>query len=86
MVTLAQLSEGIWTGDWIDLGNRVMAERSVRAGGPTILSVARQYRRKNTRSLLRAFAGLLPTHPDAELRIVGEGPELPALRSLAGEL
>ncbi|MCL7977990.1 MAG: glycosyltransferase family 4 protein [marine benthic group bacterium] len=78
--------EGIRAEKWIDLGNRAMAGRADRTGGPVILSVARQYRRKNTRSLLRAFAGLLGTHPGAELMIVGEGPELPALRSLAGAL
>ncbi len=77
------VAEGIRAENWIGLGNRALAERAERTGGPVILSVARQYRRKNTRSLLQAFAGVLRTHPQAELRIVGEGPELPTLRSLA---
>jgi glycosyltransferase involved in cell wall biosynthesis len=78
--------EGIWTEKWAGLGERALNERAERNRGPVVLSVARQYRRKNTRSLLRAFAGLRGTHPGASLRIVGEGPELPALRSLAGQL
>lgn len=53
---------------------------------PTILSVARQYRRKDTPTLLRAFARVLAELPEARLRIVGEGPRLPAARRLAGRL
>jgi glycosyltransferase involved in cell wall biosynthesis len=47
-----------------------------RAGGPIILSVARQYRRKNTIALLRAMPAIRATVGDARLRIVGGGPEL----------
>lgn len=54
--------------------------------GPVILSVARQYRRKNTADLLRAMPGVLTHHPDARLRVVGGGPELPALRRLQRDL
>jgi len=53
---------------------------------PTILSVARQYPRKNTRTLLRALPHVLSTLSDARLRIVGGGPELPALRRQARRL
>ncbi|MEJ2338431.1 MAG: glycosyltransferase family 4 protein [Gemmatimonadales bacterium] len=50
------------------------------AAGPVILSVARQYRRKNTSALLRAMPTILAAVPNARLRIVGGGPELRRLR------
>jgi len=78
--------EGIHISRWSGLAGRASELRRGRSGGPVVLSVARQYRRKNTRSLLRAFARLLEGHPGSRLRIVGEGPELPALKALAGEL
>ena len=53
---------------------------------PTLLSVARQYPRKDTATLLRAMVLLRDEIPDAHLRIVGDGPELGNLASLAGEL
>jgi len=40
---------------------------------------------KDLKTLLAAFAKVRPLHPDARLVIVGSGPELPALQSLAGE-
>ena len=49
------------------------------AAGPVILSVARQYRRKNTAALLRAMPAIRAAVPSARLRIVGGGPELPRL-------
>ena len=52
---------------------------SADAAGPVILSVARQYRRKNTSALLRAMPTILAAVPNARLRIVGGGPELPRL-------
>jgi glycosyltransferase involved in cell wall biosynthesis len=51
-----------------------------------ILSVARQYPRKNTGALVRAFARLRRSVPGARLRVVGGGPRLPALRELAADL
>lgn len=53
---------------------------------PTVLSVARQYRRKNTRALLDALPRVIEAVPDARCRIVGGGPELPALRDRARSL
>ncbi len=49
---------------------------SADAAGPVILSVARQYRRKNTSALLRAMPSIRAAVPNARLRIVGGGPEL----------
>lgn len=53
---------------------------------PRILSVARQYPRKNTVTLLQAMVEVRERVPGAECRIVGAGPELDRLRSLAGRL
>ena len=49
----------------------------------TVLSVARQYRRKNTASLVRAVARLVRRGLPVRLRVVGGGPELERLRGLA---
>ncbi|MDH3298339.1 MAG: glycosyltransferase family 4 protein [Gemmatimonadota bacterium] len=53
---------------------------------PTVLSVARQYRRKDTASLIRAVPGLLAAVPRVRVRIVGDGPELRRIRRLVGSL
>lgn len=53
---------------------------------PTILSVARQYPRKNTRALIAALPRIRARIPQARLRIVGGGPELPTLRALVRRL
>jgi len=55
-------------------------------GPPTILSVARQYPRKNTRTLIAALPLVRRRLPDARLRVVGGGPELPALKRRAADL
>lgn len=66
---------------------RAAAAREGRPGPwPVVLSVARQYRRKDTPTLLRAFADVLDRVPAARLRIVGDGPELPAARRLCARL
>jgi glycosyltransferase involved in cell wall biosynthesis len=48
-----------------------------------VLSVGRLAREKAQRGLLEAFASVLEQGVDAELRIVGDGPERDALRKLA---
>jgi len=53
---------------------------------PTILTVARQYPRKDTRTLLDAMPRVLADIPTARLRVVGGGPELEALRAHADGL
>ena len=53
---------------------------------PTILSVAHQYPRKDTASLLRALPLVRRAIPAVRLEIIGGGPELPRLRALAGAL
>jgi len=77
---VAVVPEGIDPASW----GRI--EPGGQAGPPTILSVARQYPRKNTRTLLLAMPAVRRAVPGARLRIVGGGPELPALRRLAARL
>ena len=74
--------EAVDPGPW----DRLRQNPPLRPQRPTILSVARQYRRKDTCSLLRAVALLRTQIPDLHLRVIGGGPELPRLRRLAGEL
>ena len=57
-----------------------------REPASVVLSVARQYRRKDTPTLLRAFERVAERVPEARLRIVGDGPELRAGRALAAKL
>lgn len=70
--------EGIDVSAWMGLTD---SAREARAHAPTVLSVGRQYPRKNTATLLDAFARVRVTLPRARLRIVGGGPELPRLRA-----
>lgn len=54
---------------------------SVGRSGQTFLCVARFTRQKNHRLLISAMARLTRTHPNARLRLVGEGIEGAALRA-----
>jgi glycosyltransferase involved in cell wall biosynthesis len=79
--------EGIDLEGWHDALRQSAAGASEgRRAAPTVLTVARQYPRKDTRSLLEALPAVLASMPDARLRIVGGGPELPALKRRAAEL
>jgi glycosyltransferase involved in cell wall biosynthesis len=73
--------EGLDLSRWPDPGPRSRA-----SGEAVILSVARQYRRKDTRTLLEALPAVLRKIPGVRLRILGGGPELPALRARARAL
>ena len=63
-------------------------QRASRPEGasPTIVSVARQYRRKNTAVLVRAMVKVREAVPEVRLTVVGDGPELSRLRTLAESL
>jgi len=75
--------EGIDVEAWTGLpGERPARDPST----PTIVSVARQYRRKNTAVLIRAIPAVRQRVPGARLRVVGDGPELPRLRALVRAL
>jgi glycosyltransferase involved in cell wall biosynthesis len=60
--------------------------RSAGSGSPTIISVGRLSPEKGQTGLLRAFARVRVKHPDAVLRLVGDGPDRDALERLASEL
>lgn len=70
----------------VRLLDRLAADPPPHVHRPTILSVARQYRRKDTPTLLRAVARVRDELPDVHLRIIGGGPELPRLRTLTRKL
>lgn len=62
-------------------GNGSGSKESLTASaGPVILSVPRQYRRKNTIALLRAMPFVRSVVPGATLRVIGSGPELARLQ------
>jgi glycosyltransferase involved in cell wall biosynthesis len=52
----------------------------------TVLHVGRLIKWKKVDLLIRAHAELVKKHSDAELRIIGDGPEMNALKKLAVEL
>ena len=54
-------------------------------GSPTIICVGRLSPEKGQTGLLRAFARLRSKHPDAVLRLVGDGPDRDALERLASD-
>jgi len=72
--------------DLVDWRRRFTEAAGARAARPTVLSVARMYPRKRLGDLLRAAAVLRQRIPDAQVRIVGEGPESARLRALHREL
>lgn len=83
----AVVPEGLRWADWEVPPTEVEGTEPRRAPGEAVvLSVARQYPRKDTATLLAAFPAVLDAHPRTRLRIVGGGPELPALRARARAL
>ncbi|MEX2530407.1 MAG: glycosyltransferase family 4 protein [Gemmatimonadota bacterium] len=80
--SIGVVPEPIRLEHWDALRERIPSH----AGPPTILSVARQYPRKDTATLLRAMAVLRREMPEARLRVIGGGPELGRLRTLARKL
>ncbi|WP_276258071.1 glycosyltransferase [Haloglomus litoreum] len=54
--------------------------------GPVVGTVGRLVERKGHHDLLDAWPAVLAAHPDAELVLVGDGPERDALRTHAGRL
>ena len=57
-----------------------------RAPGKRVVFVGRLAAVKGVLVLLRAFARVLKTHPDAHLTLVGDGPERARIEALASEL
>ena len=80
---LAIVPEPIDLADW---RRRFADAARPRAARPTILSVARMYPRKRLEDLLHAAAILRARISDAQIRIVGEGPESARLHLLHQKL
>ncbi len=80
---LAIVPECIDLSVWREMRCQVLLRSDPR---PTILSVAHQYRRKDTVTLLKALFLLRQRIPDVQVRIVGIGPRLDSLRRLADDL
>jgi len=80
---LAIVPEPIDLADW---RRRFADAARPRAGRPTVLSVARMYPRKRLEDLLHAAAILRARISDAQIRIVGEGPESARLHLLHQKL
>jgi phosphatidylinositol alpha-1,6-mannosyltransferase len=80
---LAVVPEAIDLEAWD--GQFARAPRRPRRG-PVVLSVARMYPRKRLADLLRAGVILRSGIPDAQIRIVGRGPEWDTLMRLHAEL
>ena len=80
---LAVVPEPIDIAGWDGAFRR--AERRPR-NRPVVLSVARMYPRKRLQDLLRAAAILRAEIPEIQIRIVGRGPEYPALERLHADL
>src|SRR5262249_54804183 len=72
--------------DLTDWRRRFGEAAGPKAARPTILSVARMYPRKRLEDLLHAAVVLRARIPQAQIRIVGEGPESARLRLLHREL
>ncbi|MBI2132539.1 MAG: glycosyltransferase family 4 protein [Candidatus Tectomicrobia bacterium] len=81
---IAVVPEGIDLAPWDAL--RAAHGPGRGASPPVILSVARQYARKNTAALLEAMPAVRAEAPGALLRVVGGGPMLRALERRAAEL
>ena len=80
---LSVVPEGIDLAPWDAL---CAVPRPSRGGPPVVLSVARQYPRKNTASLIDAMPRVRAQVPGARLRVVGGGPMLRDLRRRAAAL
>jgi glycosyltransferase involved in cell wall biosynthesis len=77
---MAIVPEGIDLTEWDAFLRTPPVRRDER---PTILSVARQYPRKNTRLLIDAMPAIRAAIPEVRLRVVGGGPMLPNLQEQA---
>ena len=80
---IAIVPELIDVGGWRD---RLAAVPAPPPHPPTVLTVARMYPRKRLADLVQAVASLRTRIPDVRVRIVGNGPEAPALHALSARL
>lgn len=81
---------GIRPEPFQSLGERARAEMRAELGlgphEPALAMVARMYREKGHREILRVMRTVVRFHPDARLVLAGDGPERGACEALAREL
>ena len=70
----------------LDHGRYRLLPDVAREERPTVVHLGRVRRYKAIDVVIRAFALVRAGMPDARLMVIGDGPELPALRRLAGRL
>lgn len=70
----------------VRLGTDLPAERARRYDHPTVVTTGHVIARKRHADVLRAVALLRDRHPLLRYLVIGDGPELPALRRLAAGL
>jgi teichuronic acid biosynthesis glycosyltransferase TuaC len=70
----------------VRLGSDLPPGRAVPYAAPTVVTTGHVIARKRHADVLRAVALLSDRHPALRYLVVGDGPEVPALRALASEL
>ncbi len=70
----------------VRLGSDLPAGRAAPYAAPTVVTTGHVIARKRHGDVLRAVALLADRHPALRYLVIGDGPEAPALRALAGEL
>ncbi|MEY2441875.1 MAG: hypothetical protein QOJ46_1301 [bacterium] len=70
----------------VRLGTDLPAERAQRYADPTVVTTGHVIARKRHADVLRAIATLRDRHPKLRYLVIGDGPELEALRELAAQL
>ncbi|HEV2777036.1 MAG TPA: glycosyltransferase, partial [Solirubrobacteraceae bacterium] len=70
----------------VRLGSDLPAGRAAPYAAPTVVTTGHVIARKRHADVLRAVALLTDRHPALRYLVIGDGPQLPALRALASEL
>jgi phosphatidylinositol alpha-1,6-mannosyltransferase len=85
--TIQLIENGVDTERFVPMGRRpdLVAFYGLE-GRPVFVSVCRLLEKKGIDHAIRAFAQILPLHPESRYLIVGSGPYEPILRALVAEL
>lgn len=86
MVRSELLAGGLGPVEVIEYGLQQTPDRPALAGPPSVIFAGRLVREKGVDILLRAFALVCATLPQARLTIAGDGAERPTLTALAKDL